>query len=361
MASQNPKPKLSLDPASEMYKQVQRSDDDLVEIHKDEFLPGLPLPTDVFVKMPTGKFILISKRGTRSSLQELHVSQSNSISSFFIRRADYFAAVDQNLKIAHVLANRRDVPIARKAAFMRTAADSVLSEMSHIGLSEGSYLHSKQAVQAVITMVQSRDEYLELVDSLKPLPGNIIKTALAGAALSVVIAKQMGWQNAVNLQKLALCAFLRDVGLKEIPAEIIEKPRAKMNQDERALFETHSFRGAEILRALPGMPTEVVAVALEHHENAIGQGFPRRIRDIKMNPFAKVVALADVYISLTFPMFENPGMSMLEGMNHIEFVMGSPYNKACIVALKRSFNLKTSKPDTDDGDGQMKSGFEGID
>ncbi|MBX3017891.1 MAG: HD domain-containing protein [Bdellovibrionaceae bacterium] len=329
----------------DLLAQFQRGDDDLVAIDKDEFLPGLPLPTDLFVRMPTGKAIMIAKRGAKSSLQDLHVSQSNTVTTFYVRREDYYAAVDQNLKIVSVLVQRREIPISKKAAFVKTAAHSVFIELDHLGLSESTLAHSRAAVQAVTTLVQSREDYLELVESLKQLPGNIIKTAVAGSALSVVIAKEMGWQNGANLEKLALCAFLRDVGLKEIPPEILEKPRARMTQDERAIWETHCFRGAEILRQLPGMPSEVIATALEHHENAIGQGFPRRIRDMKMNPFAKIVALADLYIDLTFPSPGNDGMSMHEAMQHIEFVLGSPYNKACMVALKRSFNIQTSKPE----------------
>lgn len=353
MGSQNSKPPLNDLPAIDagtldLLEQLQRGDDDLVAIDKEEFLPGLPLPTDVFVRMPTGKFIMIAKRGAKSSLQDLHVSQSNTVATFYVRREDYFAAVDQNLKIAGVLVTRREIPIARKAAFVRTAVHSVFTELDHIGLSEGTLAHSRTAVNTVTTLVQNREDYLELVESLKSLPGNIIKTAVAGAALSVVIAKEMGWENPANLEKLALCAFLRDVGMKEIPAEILEKSRARMTQDERAIWETHCFRGAEILRQLPGMPADVIATALEHHENAIGQGFPRRIRDMKMNPFAKIVALADTYIDLTFPFGNNECMTMHDALQHIEFILGSPYNKACMVALKRSFNIQPTRPEEDE-------------
>lgn len=332
-------PKLDKDARSQLTELV-RSDDDLVPINKDEFLPGLPLPTDVFIRMPNGKHILIAKRGVKSSLQDLHVSQSDSVDTFFVRREDYFNAVDQNLKIAGILVQRREIPIGKKAAFLRTAAASVFAELEHLGLSPTSFSHAKVSVQAVVTMVQSRDEYIELVDSIKGIPGNIIKYAVAGAALSVVIAKEMGWQNQGNLEKLALCAFLRDVGMKDIPQAIAEKSSKHMTTDERGVWETHCMLGAEILRGLNEMPSDVIAVALEHHENAIGQGFPRKLRDIKMNPFAKVVALADIFLELTMPKSASePAMDYHIAVQHIEFAMGSPYNKACLVALKRAFNI----------------------
>src|SRR5262249_36872587 len=150
-------------------------------------------------------------------------------------------------------------------------------------------------------------------------------------------------------EKLALGAFLRDVGLKEVPHEILEKERAAMTSEERSQWETHPFRGAEILQKIPDIPAEVIACALEHHENAIGQGFPRRIRDTKMNAFAKVVALADTFIHLTIPTPHNPQVkSVDQAAQYIEYTMGCPFNKACLVALKRALEIDSGSVSTPD-------------
>lgn len=177
--------------------------------------------------------------------------------------------------------------------------------------------------------------------SLIQVDDKLMKSAIGGSALSVLIAKEMGWTKPGNIEKLALAAFLRDVGLKEIPKELVDKNRHEMTAEEVTIWETHSYRGAQILLSLPEMPSEVVAVALEHHENSIGQGFPRRIRDSKMNPFAKIVALADIFVDLTLVMSEkNKKMSADSAVHHLEYGLGSPYNKACMVALKRALNIK---------------------
>ena len=47
--------------------------------------------------------------------------------------------------------------------------------------------------------------------------------------------------------------------------------------------------------------TAIVSIVYEHHENSIGQGFPQRLRDVKMHPLAKVTALADGYANLILP------------------------------------------------------------
>lgn len=314
--------------------------DELVAVHKDEFLPGLPLPTDVFVKLPSEKYILIAKKGTKSSLNELHISQSNSVNSFYVRKIEYYSAVAQNLKIAGILVKRPDISVDRRTGFLTTAATSVHKELELMGVSNDSLAHSMTAVTSVVNLISSREEYYKLVSSLANVGDKLMKSAMGGSALAVLIAREMGWTKPGNIEKLALCAFLRDVGMKEIPKELIEKNRFEMNADEVAIWETHSFRGAQTLMSLPEMPSEVVAVALEHHENSIGQGFPRRIRDAKMNPFAKIVALADLFVDLTLvSSTREQKMAPEAAVQHIEYGLGSPFNKACVVALKRALNI----------------------
>lgn len=315
--------------------------DDLIAVHKDEFLPGLPLPTDVFVKLPSDKYILIAKKGTKSSLSELHVSQSNSIAVFYVRKIEYYSAVAQNLKIAGILVKKPEITVARRTGFLTTAAKSVQKELEVMGVSPMALEHAMVTTNSIVSLIASREEYLKLITSLDQVNDKLMQSAMGASALSVLIAKEMGWTVPGNIERLALCAFLRDVGLKEMPKELIDKSRYEMNAEEVAIWETHAYRGAQILLSLPEMPAEVVAVALEHHENAIGQGFPRRIRDPKMNPFAKIVALADLFVDLTLVKSERGRkMSVDSAVHHIEYGLGSPFNKACMVALKRALNIK---------------------
>src|SRR5690606_39212267 len=117
------------------------------------------------------------KRGTKSSLEELHVSQSEQASNFFIRRSDYSAAVEQNLKIAGILSRRVDIPVPRRASFIRTAADSVFMEIEHMGMTPVGLNHERQTVTAVCALIQSREDYLQLVAAMNELPGGVVKEA----------------------------------------------------------------------------------------------------------------------------------------------------------------------------------------
>lgn len=317
--------------------------DDMVSIGKDDFLPGLPLPTDVFVRLTNGKFVLIAKRGTKSSLAELHVAQSRDVVHFFVRQDDYPAVVTQNLKIASILARRADIPVARRTGFLRTAADTLFKQIEYMGLDQASLEAANQTVSAICSLVQTKDDYIQVALAVEELPVILVKHSIVGAALSVLIGRELGWKTQTHLEKLALGAFLRDIGFKELPPDLYNMDRLTMTTEERAQWETHAFRGAEMLQRINGIPVEVMAIVLEHHENSIGQGFPRRIRDLQIHPFAKVVALADAFVCLTMPGKESKTPE--QAVQHIEYTLGCPYNKACLVAMKRALGLeKESKP-----------------
>jgi HD-GYP domain-containing protein (c-di-GMP phosphodiesterase class II) len=84
------------------------------------------------------------------------------------------------------------------------------------------------------------------------------------------------------------------------------------------------------------VPDDIVSIVYAHHENSIGQGFPQRMRDVKMHPLAKVTALADGYSNLVIanvncPVPKNPR----EALMYIEHTQGIPYNKEAFRALKR--------------------------
>lgn len=78
-----------------------------------------------------------------------------------------------------------------------------------------------------------------------------------------------------------------------------------LTQEERALIETHPTRGKEILECMRSVPSEVIQVAYEHHEDVLGQGYPRRLDRNRIHPMTLIVAVADAFCNYTI---RNPQM-----------------------------------------------------
>ena len=98
--------------------------------------------------------------------------------------------------------------------------------------------------------------------------------------------------------KLAtLCGLLHDIGKLVIPSDILQKP-AKLTDDEYSIVQTHCVEGFKILQKYP-IDEHICNAALMHHERCDGSGYPMGLTLHKIDKFAKLVAIADVYDAMT--------------------------------------------------------------
>ncbi|MBO6133177.1 MAG: HD-GYP domain-containing protein [Lachnospiraceae bacterium] len=100
-----------------------------------------------------------------------------------------------------------------------------------------------------------------------------------------------------DLKVLTLCGLLHDIGKLKIPGEIVGKP-AKLTDEEYKIIKTHTLEGYNILKKLPINP-HIKNAALMHHEKCDGTGYPVGLTTDRIDPFARIVAIADVYDAMT--------------------------------------------------------------
>jgi HD-GYP domain-containing protein (c-di-GMP phosphodiesterase class II) len=93
---------------------------------------------------------------------------------------------------------------------------------------------------------------------------------------------------------MGVASLLHDVGKIFIPEEILNKP-GKLSQDERAIIETHTVKGARYLLGLEGIPKLAVIAALEHHLKYDGTGYPSIRGGWTPNIASQIICVADVF------------------------------------------------------------------
>lgn len=116
------------------------------------------------------------------------------------------------------------------------------------------------------------------------------------ALISNIIGQWMKMSDS-DVQLLTQAGLLHDVGKLLIPGNIISKP-AKLTASEYSLVQTHPQEGYKILKNLD-LNQHVKNAALMHHERCDGSGYPLHLTASQIDPFAKIVAIADVYDAMT--------------------------------------------------------------
>ena len=115
--------------------------------------------------------------------------------------------------------------------------------------------------------------------------------------ISGCIGLWMG-QTVQELEETILGALLHDAGKALIPLKVLNKP-ASLTEEEMNLVRFHSVRGYKFLKEYGNLPPKVLLCALQHHERIDGSGYPMAVQGDKIHPYAKIVAVADVFDAMT--------------------------------------------------------------
>lgn len=110
------------------------------------------------------------------------------------------------------------------------------------------------------------------------------------------LGKRMGLSND-ELQTLEYAAILHDIGKVGIPCEMLNKPQ-KLTKDEYELICRHPSMGAEILSEVSYL--KYVRIIIEqHHERIDGKGYPKKLVEEEIHPFAQILCITDAYDAMT--------------------------------------------------------------
>ena len=119
-----------------------------------------------------------------------------------------------------------------------------------------------------------------------------------------------------DIQTLIQCGLYHDVGKMMIPKEILEKT-TPLTPDERRTVEGHVVAGYNFLKD-KNIDNSIKLTAVMHHERCDGSGYPMNLTADKIDEFAKIVAIADVYEAMTSPRSYRRGKCPFEVMRMFE-------------------------------------------
>ncbi len=133
-------------------------------------------------------------------------------------------------------------------------------------------------------------------------------------------------------QELAHTAgLLHDIGHFALSDRVAERGRTLTDEDWLAI-QRHPELGAEMLRDL-GMYGPVAEIVLAHHERIDGRGYPHGLPGAEIPEIAKIIAVAEVYDTLTAADTYRTRMSSFEALRELRRVAGSQLDAGYVEVL----------------------------
>ena len=136
------------------------------------------------------------------------------------------------------------------------------------------------------------------------------------ATMAMIIARKHGLsQNEVH--DIGISGLLHDVGKSKIPNEVLNKP-GRLTDKEFELMKQHSLFGYGILKEKDNISGAISLGVLQHHEKINGKGYPLGLSAEKINLYAKILSVADIYDALVT---ERPYKKAFSQRDAIEMIM----------------------------------------
>jgi putative nucleotidyltransferase with HDIG domain len=115
--------------------------------------------------------------------------------------------------------------------------------------------------------------------------------------LVLAVAERLGLD--ADAQRMAeFTALLHDVGKVRIPATVINKP-GPLDDEERALMNTHTILGEQMLERAGGLLGDVGPLVRSCHEHWDGNGYPDGLAGEDIPLVARIVCASDAWSAMT--------------------------------------------------------------
>ena len=153
-------------------------------------------------------------------------------------------------------------------------------------------------VDRLVTLDTSATSYsvFDMLHNMREFDDATFVHCLNVSLISTVFAKWLKL-SPEDVKMASVCGLLHDIGKLKIPEEIITKP-SRLTDQEYNIIKKHTIEGYNILKKQQ-IDEHIKNAALMHHEKYDGTGYPLALRGDKIDYFARLVAIADVYDATT--------------------------------------------------------------
>jgi HD domain len=161
---------------------------------------------------------------------------------------------------------------------------------------------------------------------------------------SGMIARQIGMRPD-RIEAVRFAGMLHDVGKLGVPTRVLQK-EGGLTEEEYAAIQLHPMRGLEIVREI-GFLNEALTGIMHHHERMDGRGYPMGFAGHEIPEFARIIAVADAFDSMTSTRAYRRAKPMGEAISELRKGAGTQFDPRIVdafIAAVRQDGWKLQEP-----------------
>ena len=177
------------------------------------------------------------------------------------------------------------------------------------------FLSIYTVAEDILNEILSNNTVLIGLVDIKSMDNYTYQHCVNVAVISLVMGISMKMKK-TDLIELCIGALIHDIGKSFIPKEITTK-MGELTEDEVEVYKQHTVRGYDYLNKNFYLKDTSALVALQHHERADGNGFPKGLKENEIHIFSKIVAIANKYDELTSDLSYKRSISASDALEYI--------------------------------------------
>jgi HD-GYP domain-containing protein (c-di-GMP phosphodiesterase class II) len=162
------------------------------------------------------------------------------------------------------------------------------------------------------------------------------------SAASVLVARAIGMRED-RVGSLRYAGMLHDVGKLGVPTRVLQKSGG-LTEAEFAAIQRHPMQGLEIVREIEFLD-EANAGIMHHHERIDGLGYPMGLAGDRIPEFARVIAVADAFDSMTTTRSYRGARTLEAAVAELRRCAGTQFDPAMVEALVRGLDEHGWEPE----------------
>ena len=153
------------------------------------------------------------------------------------------------------------------------------------------------------------------------------------AQASELIAQQLRMSEE-RTAVLRHAAILHDVGKLGVPTRLLRKT-GQLDSAEFAAIRLHPARGVDVVRDIAFLD-EAYSAILHHHERMDGNGYPSGLAGAQIPRFARIIAVADAFDSMTSTRSYRGARSVPAALAELRRCAGAQFDPVIVAAIERA-------------------------
>lgn len=307
-------------------------------VHIDEFINSRNKEFDIYLKIGP-RYVLVTRSGQEFSEQRIQNFAKKGVKLIHLNSRDFAQYTDMQFAIANNI-NRRPIDVVRKTKVMNHLMTSVSRSFMASSVDADIFSNALSSFEAYSQISLNNAQLNSVLNELLKNSMDTVEKGALRAMLCSMVTAQWKWNSSRFQSRIILSALLCDVGLKDSP-ELMKKQFYEMSADEKTKYEQHPFESYRLLRQVPQIPEEITLVALQHHENSAGLGYPQKLMRNKLHSFSVIVHCINEFIETLYAQKDKKDAQ--KALDHLFEVQGKMINQQVIKTLYMLFQLPVPK------------------